>query len=264
MKKIRPVALVTGAARGIGRSIAVELARAGYGIAGLDLAYDEKETTSGLPETGERIRELGLPFLPVQGDISRLEEHPRFLQEVVDSMGRIDMLVNNAGVAPEKRLDLLETTPESYDRVLSVNSRGPFFLSQKAARFMIHQKKLEPGPSPCIVFITSISAYVSSPSRGEYCVSKAALSQTARLFAHRLAEAGIRVFEVRPGVIQTDMTEAVREKYDALIGRDLIPQKRWGYPEDVGRAVAALTQGGFDYATGLIVEISGGMQIQRL
>jgi NAD(P)-dependent dehydrogenase (short-subunit alcohol dehydrogenase family) len=158
----------------------------------------------------------------------------------------------------------LETSPESYDRVLSINTRGAFFLTQKIAKHMIHQVGEDPTDKPCIIFISSISAYVSSPSRPEYCISKAALSMTAKIFADRLAEYGINVYEVRPGIIQTDMTAPVKEKYDKLIAEGLIPQMRWGNPSDVARAVVSLALGDFAYSTGLVVEVSGGMNIQHL
>jgi NAD(P)-dependent dehydrogenase (short-subunit alcohol dehydrogenase family) len=174
------------------------------------------------------------------------------------------VLVNNAGVAPEKRTDILAITPESYDRVLSVNARGAFFLTQRVAKHMIHQSEADAKNKPSIIFISSISVYVSSPSRPEYCISKAALSMAARIFADRLAEHDINVYEVRPGIIQTDMTAPVKEKYDKLIAEGLIPQKRWGYPADVAKAVVSLARGDFSYSTGLVVEVSGGMNIQRL
>jgi NAD(P)-dependent dehydrogenase (short-subunit alcohol dehydrogenase family) len=237
--------------------------------------------------------------LPVKGDVSILDDHEGMIQTVVRRFGRIDLLVNNAGVAPEQRLDVLETTPASFDRVMSINSKGPFFLTQRVARQMIVQLQSAafngspPGPplsaandstarqgaatedrpymadssagiKPKIVFITSVSAYTSSPSRAEYCLSKAALSMTAAIFADRLSEYGVNVYEVRPGVIKTDMTSAVEEKYDRLIQDGLIPQGRWGLPEDVGKAVVALVSGSFEYSTGTVIEVSGGMNIRRL
>jgi 3-oxoacyl-[acyl-carrier protein] reductase len=294
----RPVAFITGASRGIGRGIAIELARHGYDIAGSSRVLDSQNTETGILEVKQRIEESGAACLPVQGDVSILENHERMIKTVVDHFGRIDLLVNNAGVAPEQRLDVLETTPESFDRVLSINSRGPFFLTQQVARQMIAQVQStctggppwpplsaqndsaelgeaatedRPygtggllGTKPKIIFITSVSVYMSSPSRAEYCLSKAALSMSAAIFADRLSEYGINVYEVRPGIIKTDMTSAVEEKYDRLIEDGLIPQGRWGLPEDVGKAVVALVSGGFEYSTGAVIEVSGGMNIRRL
>jgi 3-oxoacyl-[acyl-carrier protein] reductase len=260
----RPVAFVTGAGRGIGRAIALELARGGFDIAGNDINYEPEDRQRGLAEVQERAEELGAAFLPVPGDVARLDNHAAMLAAMLQRFGAVDVLVNNAGVAPRERLDVLETTPESFDRMLGVNTRGAFFLTQCFARHMVSQVRQAGGPKPVIVFITSISADTSSPSRAEYCVSKAALSQAARVFADRLAEVGINVYEVRPGVIQTDMTAPVKDKYDALIAGGLVPQGRWGQPEDVGRAVAALARGDFAYSTGLVVEVSGGMNIRHL
>jgi len=264
MGEKRPVALITGAGRGIGRAIAIELAKNGYDIAGNDIIFEPQDTERGLFEVKERIEELGAHFLPIRGDISCLEDHGPMLNLMLEKFGRIDLLVNNAGVAPEKRLDILETTPQSFDRVLSINLRGPFFLTQRVAHQMIAQIKQNPERRPSIVFITSVSAYMSSPSRAEYCLSKAGLSLAATIFADRLSEYGINVYEVRPGIIKTDMTAPVQAKYDKLIGEGLVPQQRWGLPEDVGRAVAALVSGNFQYSTGLVVEVSGGMNIRRL
>jgi len=293
----RPVAFITGASRGIGRSLAIELARNGYDIAGGSRVFDVQNTESGIFEVKQRVEESGAACLPVQGDVSILEDHERMIKTIIDHFGRIDLLVNNAGVAPEQRLDVLETTPESFDRVLSINSRGPFFLTQRVARQMVAQvqacmggplwppvsalndsaareeaatedRSYKPGSllglKPKIIFITSVSAYISSPSRAEYCLSKAALSMAAAIFADRLSEYGINVYEVRPGIIKTEMTAAVQDKYDRLIEDGLIPQGRWGLPEDVGKAVVALVSGGFEYSTGTVIEVSGGMNIRRL
>jgi len=258
------VALITGAARGIGRGICLELAKNGYDIVGVDVLADPKNKKKGLFEVKQKAEKLDRQFLPIRSDVADLDGHNIILQETLDAFGRIDVLVNNAGVAPEKRLDILETTPESYDRVLSINARGSFFLTQKIAKRMIKQLEECPSKKLCIIFISSISAEVSSPSRAEYCISKAALSAAARIFADRLAEFGINVYDVRPGIIQTDMTVPVKEKYDKLISEGLIPQKRWGYPKDVAKAVVSLARGDFAYSTGLVVEVSGGMNIQRL
>jgi NAD(P)-dependent dehydrogenase (short-subunit alcohol dehydrogenase family) len=215
-------------------------------------------------EVKERVRELDGRFLPVAGDVARIVDHERMLDAAYGVCGRIDVLVNNAGVAPLRRADILETPPESYDRLMAVNARGPFFLTQSAAKRMAAQKSASHGRRPAIVFITSISAAWSSVSRPEYCVSKAALSMIATLYADALAAKGIDVFEVRPGIIATAMTAGVKAKYDRLIAGGLVPQGRWGTPEDVGRAVAALVRGDFGFSTGAVIEVSGGMNIRRL
>lgn len=260
----KPVALVSGAGRGIGRQIALQLAGAGFDVAGVDIVYEPQNREAGLFEVKREAEGSGARFLPIGGDVASLEDHENVVARTVAAFGRIDALVNNAGVAPKERQDILEMTPESYDRVMSVNARGSFFLAQRVVRQMLSQEPGTFGFSPCVVFISSISAEVSSPSRAEYCMSKAALSQAARIFADRLSGYGIHVYEVRPGIIRTDMTAAVREKYDRLIGEGLVPQGRWGTPEDVAKAVAALVRGSFPYSTGLIVEVSGGMNIRRL
>lgn len=260
----KPVALTTGAGRGIGRAVVLELARRGFDIAANDIAFDPADRARGLFEVKARAEALGARVLAAAGDIASLDDQDRLLSEVLAAFGRIDVLVNNAGVAPDERRDILETRPESYDRLMAVNARGAFFLTQKVAREMVRRREAgERGPL-AIIFITSISAVVSSPSRPEYCVSKAALSQTAALFADRLAGSDIGVFEVRPGVVRTAMTEPVREKYDRLIAGGLVPQGRWGEPEDVAQAVAALASGAFAYSTGAVIEVSGGMNLRRL
>ena len=264
-RKSPPAALVTGAGQGIGRGIVLALAREGYDIAGIDIVFDPRNRNrkKGLFEVKEKVEKLGRRFLPIEGDIARLEDHDRMLDAAVAEFGAIDVLVSNAGVAPAKRVDILETAPESYDRLLGINARGPFFLTQNAARRMAARKGARPDAPPSIIFITSISAAVSSTSRAEYCVSKAALSMTATLFADALADKGINVYEVRPGIIATDMTAGVKDKYDRLIAGGLVPQGRWGLPEDVGRAVAALARGDLAFSTGAVVEVSGGMNIRR-
>lgn len=260
----RPCALVTGASRGIGRAIAIALAREGYDIVGNATTYDPDDRAGGLVETRARCEEVGGAFLPVAADVADLTTHEGLLASALERFGRLDMLVNNAGIGPRQRLDYLETTPESFDRVIAVNLRGTFFLTQRAARYLVKQVDRGDAIRPAIVFITSISADTSSPSRAEYCVSKAGLSQLAQLCAHRLASHGIAVHEVRPGLIATDMTAPAKKKYDALIAAGAVPQQRWGQPEDVGRAVAALARGDFGYSTGGVFELSGGMNIKRL
>jgi NAD(P)-dependent dehydrogenase (short-subunit alcohol dehydrogenase family) len=264
MSSHKPVALITGAGRGIGRGIALELSKNGFDIAGVDIDHDPDNKERGLFEVKERIEESKGVFVPIAGDVSSLDLHEQILEQAIASLGRIDVLVNNAGVAPIKRLDILETAPESYDRLLSVNTRGPFFLTQKVVKHMIDKGQQDTDIHRCVIFITSVSATISSPSRAEYCVSKAALSQAAKIYSDRLSEYGINVYEVRPGIIKTDMTTSVKEKYDRLISQGLVPQKRWGYPEDVAKAVASLARGDFSFSTGSIFEVSGGLNIQRL
>jgi 3-oxoacyl-[acyl-carrier protein] reductase len=265
MSKIgeKPVALITGAGRGIGRGIALALAQEGFHIAGCDIVYEPANKKSGLFEVQQKVQISGAEFLPVKGDVASLADHGKILHGVLKKFNRIDILVNNAGVAPLARTDILEATPESFDRVLDVNLRGAFFLTQKVAGEMIRQLKDNPDAKHAIIFISSVSAAISSTMRAEYCISKAALSMTARLFADRLSEFGINVYEIRPGIIETDMTAPVREKYDKLIAEGLVLQRRWGFPADVGKAVAALAKGYFPYSTGLVLEVSGGMNIQR-
>ena len=264
MSSYKPVALITGAGRGIGRGVALALSGNGFDIAGVDIEYEPDNIMKGLFEVKRHIEESNGVFIPIAGDISSLDAHEKILEQAIASLGRIDVLVNNAGVAPIKRLDILKTTPESYDRLLSINARGPFFLTQKIVKHMIDKGQSDTDIHRCVIFITSVSATISSPSRAEYCVSKAALSQAATIFADRLSEYGINVYEVRPGIIKTDMTTSVKEKYDRLISQGLVPQKRWGYPEDVAKAVASLARGDFLFSTGSVFEVSGGLNIQRL
>lgn len=257
-------ALITGASRGIGRGIALELARHGYDIAATATQANPAETEKGLFEVKARVEEMGQECLPLGGDIALREDHARMIQAALDRFGRIDVLVNNAGVAPLQRLDILECSEESYDRVMGINLRGPFFFTQSVARAMIDGLTSDCERRPCIIFITSISSDTASPNRAEYCISKAGLSGAAQNFAVRLAEFGINVYELRPGIIATDMTEKVQEKYDKLIGEGLLLTPRWGTPQDIGKAVTALAEGYFDYATGAVIEIGGGFSVKRL
>ena len=259
-----PVAIVTGASRGIGRAVALHLARAGYDIAAVARPHPKDDAACTLATLGQEVEAAGRRFVHSHADVADLGRHDAILSKVLERLGRIDLLVSNAGVAPDPRLDLLEMTPESFDHVLAVNLRGAIFLAQKVARRMIEQSRGAPGSSFTIVFITSMSAERSSADRAEYCVSKAGLSMAARVFADRLAREGIRVFEVRPGIIRTDMTAPAREKYDRLIAGGLVPEGRWGEPDDVARAVVALARGDFDYSTGMIVDVAGGLGIPRL
>lgn len=260
----KAVALITGASRGIGRGVALSLAEHGYDIAGAATRIDADDRTSGLMEVGARVEELGVRFAPVAGDIASPADHETMLARTLEAFGQVDILVNNAGVGPIKRLDVLETTEESYDRVMSVNLRGPFFFTQRVARQMVRQVREGTAYAPRIIFITSISAAAASPNRVEYCVSKAGLSMTAQSYAVRLADEGIRVYEVRPGIIASDMTAPVRERYDDLIASGLLLQRRWGSPEDVGKACAAIAEGYLDYSTGGVIHVDGGFSVQRL
>jgi NAD(P)-dependent dehydrogenase (short-subunit alcohol dehydrogenase family) len=199
-----------------------------------------------------------------QADVAEAADRARLVQQVEDRFGRLHVLVNNAGIAPPVRADLLEATEENFDRVLAVNLKGPYFLTQRVARWMIRQRQEDPNYQGTIVNIGSISATVVSVTRGEYCVSKAGLAMATQLWAVRLAEFGIRVYEVRPGIIQTDMTAPVREKYDRLLAQGLCVQARWGQPEDVGRAVAMLVRGELAYSPGQVLLVDGGLTIPRL
>jgi len=253
------VALITGASRGIGRGIALELAAHGYDICGVATSL-----ASGIEDTRSGVESMGRQFAAVAADIADLESHARIVDECVRAFGRIDVLVNNAGVAPKVRLDVLETNAESFDRLIDINLRGPFFLTQRVAAQMIAQVKAGAAFAPKIVFITSISAAAASPNRAEYCISKTGLSMAAQTYAVRLAELGINVYEIRPGIVETDMTAAVKQKYDDLIEKGLLLTPRWGTPKDIGKAVAALADGYFDYATGTVIEVGGGFGVQRL
>jgi NAD(P)-dependent dehydrogenase (short-subunit alcohol dehydrogenase family) len=253
------VALITGGSRGIGLGIAKCLAAEGWHLA-INGVRDESAVSEVLAE----LKSAGVDITYCQGDISDTESRQRMVQAVQDRFGRLNMLVNNAGVAPRVRKDILETTEESFDYVLSTNLAGTFFLTQNVANYMIRQRAQEKDDLFCIINITSISSQVASINRGEYCIAKAGLSMVTRLFATRLAEYDIPVYEIQPGVIRTDMTSAVTEKYDKMIEGGLTLQKRWGNPVDVGKVVAALARGDFPYSTGQVSMVDGGLTIPRL
>jgi NAD(P)-dependent dehydrogenase (short-subunit alcohol dehydrogenase family) len=260
------IALITGASRGIGRGIAVELARSGFSIA-INYARGEDAALECKRLCGQAApRDAQSTFEIFQADISQGSDRARLLKSVVERFGGIGLLVNNAGVAPAVRADLLETSEESFDRVMSINARAPFFLTQAVANYWTTGPKTPApeGKKPKIVNISSVSAYAASVNRGEYCMSKAALSMMTQLFAVRLAEFGISVYEIRPGVIETDMTSAVKQKYDELISDGLTPIQRWGKPEDVGRAVTAIALDQFPFSTGEVINVDGGFHIRRL
>ena len=252
-------AVVSGAARGIGKAIAVQLARDGFAVVMADIADREHAE-----ESIQAVVASGNPAIYVKGDIASDAGRRQILETTLETFGRIDVLVNNAGVAPKTRMDLLQTTEESMDFVLGVNLKGTFFLTQLTANVMISHIRDYGAQKPVIVNISSVSAYASSTQRGEYCISKAGVSMITALFADRLAEYGICVFEVRPGIIMTDMTSVVKEKYDKLIEGGLTPIKRWGYPEDVAKAVSLLCSGQLAFSTGEIINVDGGFHVRRL
>jgi 3-oxoacyl-[acyl-carrier protein] reductase len=256
----KPVAVITGASRGIGRSVAIALAAEGYDVAAIARSVDSE----GMEILGPEVERRGAQFFPIGLDISCTGCHKEVVMNILERYGRIDMLVNNAGVAPLQRNDVLEMTEESYDRVMNINLKGPVFFARKIAKEMIWLKPQIGNYNPVIVFITSVSAVRSSTNRAEYCISKAGLSMASTVFADRLSGEGILVFEVRPGIIKTDMTIKIRDKYDKLIKDGLIPQKRWGLPEDIGKAVASIARGDWNFSTGAVFEISGGLNIQKL
>jgi 3-oxoacyl-[acyl-carrier protein] reductase len=256
----KPVAVITGASRGIGRAIAISLASEGYDIAAIARSIDSE----GMEILASEVNKHNAQFFPIGLDISCTGCQPEVVSNILERYGRIDCLVNNAGVAPLIRSDVLDMTEESYDRVMNINLKGPVFFAQKIAREMIWLKQQITNYKPVIVFITSVSAVRSSTKRTEYCISKAGLSMSSTVFADRLSQEGILVFEVRPGVIETDMTARIKEKYDKLINEGLVPQMRWGIPDDIGRAVASLARGDWNFSTGMIFEISGGLNIQKL
>jgi 3-oxoacyl-[acyl-carrier protein] reductase len=266
---MNPVALITGASRGIGRGIALELAKISY-----DLVVNYARDQSAAEQTArECVGPAGMRGKIIraetcQADISKSADRRSLVEFTKQTFGRLDLLVNNAGVAPDVRADLLEAGEESFDRLIAINVKGPYFLTQLVAKWMIQQC----GPvgvasadyRPKIVTISSVSAYTASINRGDYCVSKAALSMLTPLFAARLAEHGINVYEIRPGVIATDMTGPVKEKYDKLIGEGLTPIPRWGAPEDIGKAVVAIAQDLLPFSTGEVINVDGGFHLRRL
>jgi NAD(P)-dependent dehydrogenase (short-subunit alcohol dehydrogenase family) len=257
----RRVALVTGGTRGIGLGCARALAAARFDLA-LVGVRSEAEAEEPLAE----LRAAGAEVLYVAADIGDDDAAGRIVEAVRGRFGRLDVLVNNAGVAPEERLDILEATRESFDRLVRINTRGPYFLTQAAARLLIETGAAagSAGPRPCVVFVTSISAETASINRGDYCISKAGLSMAARLWAVRLAEFDVPVYEVRPGIVRTDMTAKVAAKYDQLFAGGLALQRRWGTPEDVGRAVAMLARGDLPYSSGAVIAVDGGVSVPRL
>ena len=257
MKK--KIAFITGGTRGIGFGIATELAKSGF-----DIAVNGVRTEEEVQEAIQQLKNLGAKVIYCRGDVSSPAARKEMLDKINDSYGKLHVLVNNAGIAPKERKDILEATEESFVHVVTTNLQGPYFLTQAVANWMIEQKKNDEAFEGCIVNISSISATAASINRGEYCISKAGISMATQLFALRLGEFDIPVYEVRPGIVKTDMTAAVVAKYDKLLAEGLTLQKRWGEAMDVGKAVAALALRYFPYSTGQVIMVDGGFNVERL
>ncbi len=256
---MKQVALITGGTRGIGLGIARELASKEFNLAlnGLRPAGQVEDVLVALRKSGSEV-------IYCQGNVAEAADRDRVWKQIMEHYGSLNLLVNNAGMGPRERMDILEATEESFHEVMNVNLTGPCFLTQLAANHMIEQKNKDPGFKAAIINISSVSATLASVNRGEYCISKAGMSMMSQLFAVRLGEYDIPVYEVRPGIIETDMTEGVKDKYDRMIADGLTIQKRWGLPEDVGRAVASLASGDLSYSTGQVIMIDGGLTTGRL
>jgi 3-oxoacyl-[acyl-carrier protein] reductase len=255
----RPVALVTGGTRGIGLGIALALANAGW-----DLVVSGVRSPSEVGDAIRAIEDLGSQVTYISSDVAVASARAALVEEIQSRYGALNALVNNAGRAPRVRADLLDATEDSFEELIRTNLQGPYFLTQSLARDMVARRSADPTHRAAIVFVTSVSADMASPNRGEYCVSKAGLAMTVKLFALRLAEYGIPVYEVRPGIIATDMTARVRDAYDARIADGLVPERRWGTPDDVGKVVTALVHGDVAYATGTVINVDGGLAIPSL
>jgi len=266
MQRPSHIALVTGASRGIGRGIALALAGRGWSVA-INYASD-KEAALECRRMCEEAAPQGIAssFEAFQADVSQADDRRRLVDSVLGRFGWLDLLVNNAGVSPSQRADLLEASEESFDRLIATNLKGPYFLTQSVARFwMSHPAELTSrATKPKIVVISSVSAYAASTNRGDYCISKAGLAMMTKLFAARLAQLGILVYEICPGIIATDMTQPVKQKYDAMIAEGLTPIERWGTPQDVGLAVLAVAEGYLPFSTGETLNVDGGFRLRRL
>lgn len=253
------VSLITGGTRGIGFGIAMALAREGHALAVCGV-----RDASQCADSVESLRAVSPDVQYYPCDVSVASQRETMLDGIREHFGRLTTLVNNAGVAPTERADILDANEESFERLIRINLQGPYFLTQAVARWMIEQRESDPEENLSIITVSSISSTFASVNRGEYCVSKAGLSMMSSLWAARLAEYNIHAYEIRPGIIETDMTAGVKEKYDKLIAEGLIPQQRWGEPDDIGKAVASLTRGDFPYSTGAVITIDGGLTISRL
>jgi len=257
---MKRVALITGGSRGIGYGCAEHLARAGFDLA-INGVREEKAAAPAL----DSLRKLGAKVVYCRGDVGAARDRAAIIKCVREKFGKLHVYVGNAGVAPKVRADVLDTTEESWDHVVGANLKGGFFLAQAAAKWLVEQKQADPKNfSGSMIIVSSISATVVSTNRGEYCVSKAGLAMVAALFAARLGEYDLPVYEIRPGVIKTDMTSGAAAKYDKLLSAGLALTRRWGTPDDVGRAAAALARGDFPYSTGSVIMVDGGLIMPRL
>lgn len=261
--------IVTGGSRGLGRGIALELAAAGWSVA-INYRGNQEAARATLEDCQTAATDHGhhdARFVTIQGDISRKADREALVEETVREFGSIAGLVNNAGIAPAVRADITEATEESFQELMTTNLQGPYFLTQAVARHWLAnpgEQKGTAAPQRHIVFVTSISATAATITRGEYCVSKAGLAMAAQLWATRLAGEGINVYEVRPGIMETDMTSGVKEKYDALIAEGLVPQRRWGAPQDIGRIIRAIMAGDLGFSPGAVIHADGGIHMERL
>lgn len=254
-----PVALITGGSRGIGLGIAIELAKARFNLA-INGMRDQKAVQPVL----DGLKMFGVKVVYAQGSVAKKEDRGKIFRTVINEFGQLNVLVNNAGIAPRERADILDANEEIFDEVIETNLKGPYFLTQLFANHMVQQKKENAEFKSCIINVSSVSAKVASVNRGEYCISKAGIAMATKLWAARLGEYDIPVYEIQPGVIKTDMTSAVTEKYDKMFEAGLSLQKRWGLPEDIGKVAAAMATGMLPYSTGQVVMVDGGMTIQRL
>lgn len=259
-----PVLLVTGASRGLGRGVAIEAAAQGLSVA-VNFATNRDAAEETIALCRRAAPSAAQQFVAIGADIGRREDRERLVDETLAGFGRLDALVNNAGIAPRVRADITEATEESFEEILRTNLQGPYFLTQRVARHWLDKRYPAALPGGFkIVYVTSISAATASVNRGDYCISKAGLAMASKLWSARLAAEGVQVLELRPGIMATDMTAGVKAKYDALIADGLVPQRRWGTPEDVGRAVRAILAGAFPFSTGEVIYLDGGFHISRL
>jgi 3-oxoacyl-[acyl-carrier protein] reductase len=256
---MKKVVMVTGAARGIGYAIAQKFAAEAYDIAVLDVLPEEDAA-----KNMDGLKKCGAKVLYFKGDVGNPADRAAMLDAVKKTFGGLNVLVNNAGVSPKVRADILDATEESYERVMRINLQGPYFLTQLAARFMIEQKKKDGSFQGCVINISSISAATASIGRGEYCISKAGVSMATQLWSVRLAQFGIPVYEIRPGIIMTDMTAGVKDKYDKLIAEGILLQNRWGLPEDIAKTAVMMARGDIGYSTGQVINVDGGFTVSRL